>query len=89
MEDTILAYPLIKKGGVLVYDDVDWKPRKEYKPNMTPADCPFPSISFVRNYFYDKLRYIGSVPLFDNDNGTVQTTNFYPANKLAAFVKIP
>jgi predicted O-methyltransferase YrrM len=89
MEDTILAYPLLKKGGMLVYDDVDWKPRKEDKPNITPADCPFPSISFVRNYSYDKLHYIGSVPLLNAANGTVQTTNFYPANKLAAFIKIP
>lgn len=88
MEDTILVYPLLKKGGMLVYDDVDWKPRKEDKPNAHPSDCPFPSISFVRNYFYDKIYYVGSVPLFDTANGTTQATNFYPANNLAVFVKI-
>jgi len=49
LEDTLLSFPLLKKGGIMIFDDYLWSEDK------TSIDTPKPAIDTFLNIYSDKI----------------------------------
>ena len=52
IEDAILSFSLLKKGGIMVFDDYEWS------CNKTPIDDPKPAIDAFLLIYADKIKVL-------------------------------
>ncbi len=52
MKDAVLSWPLLKKGGILIFDDYDWRLFKR------EIDNPFPAINTFCGMWQDEIEVL-------------------------------
>jgi predicted O-methyltransferase YrrM len=62
LADSVLAFQLLRIGGVMIFDDYLWRMEPEGKQDM--LNMPKPAIDAFINLFQRKLRVIQGLPNF-------------------------
>jgi len=61
LTDAVLAFPLVRPGGVMIFDDYLW--HMEPHGQQDPLNMPKPAIDAFVNIFQRKLRVVAGLPL--------------------------
>ena len=59
LTDAVMAYPLLRKGGMMVFDDYLWS-----AGGRSPIDCPKIAIDAFTTIFGRKMAFVRNVPLW-------------------------
>lgn len=62
LSDAVLAFPLLRTGGTLIFDDYLW--HAESADGKNPLFLPKTGIDAFLNVFHGKVRIIGNLPLY-------------------------
>lgn len=62
LTDAVLAYPLLRTSGIIVFDDYLWSEHKHEPTQRDPLRCPKLSIDTFSNIFFRKVKAL-SAPL--------------------------
>jgi len=62
LTDAVLSFPLLKVGGLMVFDDYLWT--FGYEMHNTPLKVPKMAVDAFSNIFYDKIKIIHGLPSY-------------------------
>ncbi|MGB0696711.1 MAG: class I SAM-dependent methyltransferase [Rhodospirillaceae bacterium] len=60
LSDAVMAFPLLKSGGLMVFDDYLWEEEKDRTGN--PLDAAKPGIDVFMNLFSERMTLIPDMP---------------------------
>lgn len=56
LEDAVLSFPLLKKGGIMIFDDYRWGEQLETTPER--LNIPKPAIDAFLDIYADKIKVL-------------------------------
>lgn len=62
LTDAVMAFPLLKVGGLMVFDDYLWN--FGFEMHNTPLKIPKMAVDAFTNIFYDKIKIIHGIPSY-------------------------